>query len=154
MKSGGGCRRLQTRATIRITVFLEASSVTWSARAVLDFADEVSCRAPGWRRAEVSIAVFTPFRADHDNRLTCAIRPRGCALEAISQGHTFYFQVTRRLRTMLSTSRISFGRTRSNHTFLHGKCVCRDAPDGLHFIKPILQSHCESSAITNSTERK
>jgi len=146
---------LQTLATIRISVLLEASSITGFAKAVRVCADEASCPASGWGRAETSFAVFTHIRADHDNRLTRAKRPPGYASEAISERHTFSFAVSRRVSTMLSgPHRVSLGQTPSSHTFSHGKCVCPDAPGELRLITAILQSHCESSAITNWTERK
>jgi glycosyltransferase involved in cell wall biosynthesis len=90
------------KPSIRVLTLLEAESITGSAKAVLEFARQISgSESP---QIELSIAKFNRG-AFAESRLTRAIRETGVPLHVISEQHRFDIAVLSQLRELVSTWR-------------------------------------------------
>lgn len=85
---------------IRVLAMIEASNVSGSAKAVLEFAREATRRHDRFPRVELSILMFD--RGQGENCLTKAVRDAGIPLDIVSERRRFDFGVIPQLRSVVA----------------------------------------------------
>lgn len=85
---------------IRVLAMLEASTVSGSAKAVLEFAKEAARGYPGLPKIELSILTFD--RGQGENSLTKAIRDTGTPLDIVLERRRFDTHVIPQLRSVVA----------------------------------------------------
>lgn len=88
---------------IRVLAMLEASSISGSAKAVLEFAREAAKEQSEATKLEVTILTFS--RSSEENNLTRTIRRAGIDLEVVSEQGRFDRGVIPRLQNLVKTLR-------------------------------------------------
>jgi glycosyltransferase involved in cell wall biosynthesis len=88
---------------IRVLAMIEATNVSGSAKAVLEFAREATRSHNGLPRIDLSIVTFD--RCQGENCLTKAIRDVGVPLDVVSERRRFDFGVVPQLRSVVAKRR-------------------------------------------------
>src|ERR1700688_2575611 len=89
---------------IRVLAMLEASTISGSAKAVLEFAKEAAHGHPGLPKIDLSILTFD--RGHGENSLTKAVRETGTPLDIVYERRRFDTNVIHQLRSFLAKRRV------------------------------------------------
>ena len=90
--------------SIRVLAMVEASTVSGSAKAVLEFAKEAAREYPGLPKIDLSILTFD--RGQGENSLTKAIRDTGTPLDIVVERRRFDTHVIPQLRSVVARRRV------------------------------------------------